>query len=139
MIVKILLDNVEYYILYSPIKTKKKVKFYKPLAEALWSTLTEQRKQTLIINFKDSKILNFDKLLECYLHNSTITQELNLVTAKGHTPNKEKFKYFNNKKHGCCACGVPIKWEAIIKNIDTKTRYIIGCKCILSGGNVKKI
>ena len=132
MLVKILLDNVEYYVLYSPIKSIKKVKFYKPLALALWSTLTEQRKKSLIIyvNNTDHKILNFDKLLQCYLHNSKITHELNLVTAKGHTPNKEAFKYFNNKKAGCCACGVPIMWEAVIQNIDTKTDYIIGCECI---------
>ena len=49
MIVKIVLDNVEYDILYTPIKSKTKVKFYKPLAIALWSKLKEERKITLII------------------------------------------------------------------------------------------
>ena len=44
MIVKVILDNVEYDVLYSPIKSKSKVKFYKPLAVALWSKLTKERK-----------------------------------------------------------------------------------------------
>lgn len=133
MIVKILLDNVEYDILYSPIKSKTTVKFYKPLAIALWSKLTEKRKQTLIIknpNNEHHKILNFDKLIECYLHNRDITHEHNLTVDKGHTIKKEKFKYFDNQKDGCCCCGIPIKDEFIIKNIDTNIPYIIGSECI---------
>ena len=122
MIVKLLLDNIEYDILYSPIKSKTKVKFYKPLAIALWNKLTEERKKLLIIqnpSNEDHKILNFDKLIECYLHTTDITLKHNLVTNKGHTKDKEKFKYFNIEKAGCCCCGVPIKDEAIIQNNDT--------------------
>ena len=44
MIVKIVLDNIEYDILYSPINGKENVKFYKLLAMALWSKLTEEKK-----------------------------------------------------------------------------------------------
>ena len=133
MLVKIILDNIEYDILYSPIKSKKKVKFYKPLAIALWSKLTEERKKTLIIinpYNEHHKILNFDKLLECYLYGSKITHEFNLVTAKWDTPEKERFKDYNSEKPGCCWCGVPIKDIGIIQNIDSKIYFKMGCECI---------
>ena len=46
MLVKIILDNIEYDILYSPKKGKADLKFYKPLAIALWNGLTAKRKKT---------------------------------------------------------------------------------------------
>ena len=101
MIVKILLDNVEYDILYSPIKSKNKVKFYKPLAIALWNKLTEERKNLLIIKNPSNehhKILNFDKLIECYLHNRDVTHEHNLTADKVHTIKKETLSILIIKK-----------------------------------------
>ena len=85
MIVKIVLDNIEYDILYSPINGKENVKFYKPLAMALWGKLTEERKTQLIIKNpynQNHKILNFDKLLQCYSHNYDISQEYNIIKGK---------------------------------------------------------
>ena len=64
MIVKIVLDNIEYDILYSPINGKENIIFYKPLPIALWSKLTEERKKQLIIKNpynQNHKILNFNK------------------------------------------------------------------------------
>ena len=133
MIVKIILDNIEYDILYSPKPGKADLKFYKPLAIALWNGLTEQRKKTLIIiNPKNEhhKILNFDKLIECYSNDSNTQLEYTLVAGKCYSIKKDKFKFFNNQRAGYCCCGVSIGFEFPIKNIDTNITYIIGSECI---------
>ena len=52
---------------------------------ALWSKLTEERKTQLIIKNpynQNHKILNFDKLLQCYSHNYDISQEYNTIKMK---------------------------------------------------------
>ena len=133
MIVKIVLDNIEYDILYSPINGKENIIFYKPLPIALWSKLTEERKKQLIIKNpynQNHKILNFNKLLQCYSHINDITLEYNTIKGKNYNEKQDKYKYFNNNKQNCCCCGIPIKNEFIIRNIDTNMDFIIGSECI---------
>jgi hypothetical protein len=133
MIVKILLNNVEYDILYLPKYGKADVKFHKPLAIALWKGLTEERQKTLIIiNPKNEhhKILNFDKLIECYICNTITRHEYNLVAGKCYSIKKDKFKLFDNQRGGYCCCGAGIEFEFLVKNIDSNKSYIIGSECI---------
>jgi len=131
MLDKITIENTKYDIIFSPISLKDN-KLYKPLVRALWSALTEERKKKLIIinpyNEKH-KILNFDKILACYIHTIDITKEYTEIKGKFHTDKLLKYQHFNNKP-GCCACGVKIIYEYIIKNIDTNKLYIIGSQCI---------
>ena len=142
MIVKLLLDNVEYDVLYSPKQGKADVKFHKPLAIALWTGLTEERKKTLIIiNPKNEhhRVLNFDKLLECYICNSDTKHEYNLVAGKCYSIKKDKFKLFDNQNGGYCCCGASIEFEFLVKNIDSNKLYIIGSECINWWGCKKNI
>lgn len=140
MLDKIILDKIEYNILYSPIINKDDVKLHKPLITALWNKLSDEVKQKLIIKnpYNDKhKILNFDKILECYVFDGNETVKyahlmVNSFFEKGTYYNdlKDKYKLFDNKKCGCCACGVKIEHKFIIKNISTNTFFIIGSECI---------
>jgi hypothetical protein len=98
---------------------------------ALWSKLTEERKTQLIIKNQynqNHNILNFDKLLQCYSHNSNITLEYNTIKGENHNEKQNKYKCFNNKPN--CCCGIPMKKDFIITNIDTNMNFIIGSECI---------
>ena len=81
------------------------------------SGLTEEQKTKLIIISpynKIHKILNFDKIIACYIHN---------------TDDLFKYQNFNNKP-GCCACVIKIINAFIIKNINTNNVNIICSECI---------
>jgi hypothetical protein len=42
MLTKIIINDVEYIILYSAINNKEEVKFHTPLLKSLWKIITEE-------------------------------------------------------------------------------------------------
>ena len=77
MLDKITIDKINYDIFYSPISLKDN-KLYKPLVKALWSALTEEQKKNVRIKNPcndNHKILSFDKIIACFIHNTEITKK----------------------------------------------------------------
>ena len=138
MLLKVVLDNEEYNILYSPIKVKENVKLYFPLVRALWSKISDSQKKSVVIitDNKNNKIINFDSLIQCYAYSRQDTLDYGqmfvtfiLDKKECNENNIKKYKSFNDNIYNC-ACGVKIMYKNIIRNIDTDELFIIGSDCI---------
>jgi hypothetical protein len=134
MLTKIIINNENYIVIYSP---KSKSNFYKPLLYALWDKLTDnQKNKATLNNRKNDKIIIFDRVLLFYkiCKGHTLNHNNNKKSNISNLCNiNEKcvYRYFSdNDEEGCCACGVKIIYEHIIQNIETKRFYIIGSECI---------
>jgi hypothetical protein len=142
MICQIILDNVEYNVLYTPKYTvhdgiKKYILLWHPLVVNLWKQLTEsQKKKLIIINPYNEKVkvINFNCVLDCfkfkYTDNIIFTLKLIKFHKKGCLEILKGYNYHDNRKAGECTCGIKIAYEYVIKNIETEKYCIIGSECI---------
>jgi hypothetical protein len=93
-------EDIELFIL------KKDETDYFRLAKALLERVTDNQLQNLIQIRGNKKFILFTDLIKQYKFEGKVNEGLNT-----------------------CICGVKIKTEYVIKNIDTKMEYIIGSVC----------
>ena len=140
MLTRIILENEEYYVLYTPIKNKEHVKFYTPLLISLWEIITKDEKKDMIIKCNLKKIINFDRVLQLFKYDKQDTLNLYKLLNQHKHINEiadEINKYFGNYifdlKHDTgfrCICGVYLVNLNVVQHIQTKKYFVIGSECI---------